>query len=852
MEMLEARTLLSAAVIPADVPPGYFRYWGAGSNPADRDPELAVPFLAGQGTFTGTLATFWGDAPEATRVYARLKTAGSASVDDPYSYYGGVDPRWQSSEIVDVPGPTFEVHADLKLPAEPGRAASDIAFVNDAAANSSYVSDGPTIVFGDPKRLAGQNDSPVSISMYEKGTCFVSATLLDRFFEDGDQYRAVFSADDGLVLESKILTGERYSWMQPTDVQLIGPPLQIDGTKYPRLNITFTRLDGRAAGTFVVAVSDHRLAPEPSVPVPTEPADPVVDSTSERPLYTYNDDGMETENFMYPATIESVAYLKTYDRPIPKDVQFSVQINGGPEIPVSRRVDDQEELTSRYFTDLYIEPHALAAGENRITIIGRRLGQEIYRNDDNVAFAYERRLGIRAQSFYGWRVREGEMTDITSLGGIVYDEPGFRLEDYSATLTLDDGRVLPVGLQAIAGPKIMHYALSTSLSTWFKGNRLAGSEAIEGTVTVRRGVESVSFRTHGEVTQGDWIAPTDSLEWLGLPRFYSVGTPRLSVNGEELATVTFEMQLLQPDLFEMPDLSITGYFHDALPTKPIVVTRIDDGNVRVTAQFDCSFAFPDDPLTLELSSPGKTTPDYYIPLGNMVNAAIGESTLRWAGALANTTFVSGEDYFERGVGIGVLFAWNANEDVSIDEYSAEVKFEDGSVARAFVTSNPVHPTHIVVSIQPHFTSTGEKPFTLTIRFRDQAASFSALADVQPPDVFLLDLDELKNGENTVWILIEDDKTAFMSQYAVRTKARPLPPVVATIPPPPVVDSGEEMPDDVLTPAPEEEHDEAPSLAGFWLAADPVFPEARTRPGYMLLNEDGADDEWLESEASVLT
>lgn len=137
MEALEARTLLSVDLTPdTELREGYFRFLGAGSVTEKYGPSSVWGNARG---FSGAIASFWGDVPSVNRTYVRLQPSDAGE-------HAWAD-NWIPASILDVPGPTWEVHASISalfgFTDQP--MVAEIAMVNDLSGDTYYF--GHTYVF---------------------------------------------------------------------------------------------------------------------------------------------------------------------------------------------------------------------------------------------------------------------------------------------------------------------------------------------------------------------------------------------------------------------------------------------------------------------------------------------------------------------------------------------------------------------------------------------------------------------------------------------------------------------------------------------------------------------------------
>ncbi len=203
IETLEARTLLSVNITPdTEVREGYFRWWGSGSIVDQNDGHTLWGNSKG---YSGPIATFWGDVPDVTRVFVGVRPWPAWDEEQ--------KPIWTRAAIVDVPGPTFEVHATLVAPAdeidEP--LAADVVFVNDRSGQNIVKRSSASVLFSD-KHFITISDTHSDLYV-QRGLNDTNRLILevrqffDRLVSRDTHYSVDIDWQDGSPAETHLVNG---------------------------------------------------------------------------------------------------------------------------------------------------------------------------------------------------------------------------------------------------------------------------------------------------------------------------------------------------------------------------------------------------------------------------------------------------------------------------------------------------------------------------------------------------------------------------------------------------------------------------------------------------------------------
>lgn len=576
MEALEARALLSGIVSDdVEVRPGYFKEWGPGSYAGAKAMSLYTnPLWVDGPRFNGAVMSLWGAAPEAQRVYVRV----------PGSYYDANDPktpaanRWQIASIVDVPGPTFEVHANLLLPETEGsyRYNTKIALVNDYG-DDSYVFSGPVLLSG-TSRLVRTAYSQHMNSRFKADTN--SYELRDIVFYDRkterSEYRVTLDYQDG---------------SSPLTFDVASSP---DGTFHRNLSFTVPAgqlQTGEHAVHVTIATPDSGdlLEWDDRVFIYREEITP-----SEQPTrfeWFWNVDSLYRPT---SKPIDSLDAVYT-NASLAAGMSFSITWADGTTSEATATPSDAPGIDYELFGlknayTLHFPAHPIEPGYNMMTV--RLTGGGLDLSLDAGVIGLPEGMSHRPDATHSYRTNESTRSDYSNI--VFADDVGHDASEYTAWIELDDGSRVPAHLQpSWQNSFAQGWSIMPDAVFWSPTGKLAdwNTPRIPATWVVRRGEAELRFKADIQVEPSDWIEPADPHDLFHSE--YGDSVPQLARierrDFMRLSSTTGQVRfplLIEPNV-DVSKLTATMRWslEDGHST-PATIVRNDDGTYAVEASYD--------------------------------------------------------------------------------------------------------------------------------------------------------------------------------------------------------------------------------------------------------------------------
>ncbi len=435
-------------------------------------------------------------------------------------------------------------------------------------------------------------------------------------------------------------------------------------------------------------------------------------------------------------------------------------------------------------------------------------------------------------------VTEGDLAADIGVGSVI-DVMGYAPGDYSGTMTFEDGIAIP--LKVTPDGKVGEFArlrFSADLTAWAVGQTVPPGNTWDlarkaYTVTVKRGGETLSFDSQVQIRKGEWLHPIE-LGRLNVPPPFWLEEPKKIVDSDGSVEVHLKLHDELGGRLPLPPVKFTwdsfyrdGNWEDSMEAEATIL-RTTDGYEAVA-----SLRFGDDYFQSYTASVwhGDTVINY-VNGRVLVTPTLGDSDLYLAWD-AKFLAAAEIDFGEIGYAFAAGYLGNLDASVGLDGYSVEVTCSDGSPMRGYVSQNTkVFGSDIVVMVQPHVATQGVKTVYITVRYRDQAATFTSSMDVWPRSGLPEVLPEWETGSSYPY----NDGRGWDIE---RIERRPLPMIL-----PPSRQSASREDEAVVEVAEASESDDLEKLEAWW-----AWAELRIGiwQGNFDLNLLGKDDEDLLAE-----
>lgn len=575
MEALEARTLLSGLVSDGrEVRPGYFTEWGPGSYAGDSELNLYTnPLWVDQNRFKGAVMSLWGAAPDVQRVYVRVPGSYSYLANDPKTPAAN---RWQIASIVDVPGPTFEIHADMLLPEmkEGEILRTKVALVNDYGGDS-YSFNGPMLVHGDglvPFRNIPINRWPVSDDAYRLS----NIEFFDRQI-DATQYKVTLDFGEGRIPKTYEVTSTP-NGSTFRSLSLVVPTHELQEGKF---TITVTTEDG-----------SNTLTGEEQLTLPWEKFVPPVDERLNQLGWNWQ---LET---LYQPVSRSIDKLDAVfvNTPLTPDTTFTITWSDGSVSQATVTPSDMpngfHELYSlEYAYALHFPAHEIQPGMNSIVI--RSNGGSSDLSIDAFVIGIPQGLWKTTYGINHFNAREGELYEYSPIQ--FTDEVGHDISEYTAWIELEDGTRHPAHLQPEwTNSFAQNWSVIPDVVFWSPWDRPFDQYSIKPLIpaiwVIQRDGEELRFDAPIHIEEGDWIEPADAEslyrgDYDSVPQLASVAWREATRLSETSGTVRFPLHIEPNVNVSQLTASMRWDLEDDRST-PATIIRNADGTYAVEASYD--------------------------------------------------------------------------------------------------------------------------------------------------------------------------------------------------------------------------------------------------------------------------
>jgi hypothetical protein len=750
METLERRRVLSAVLdsvtgqpmvtAPSfeELPAGYFRPWGVGSVSADAPGKTGSVLDVGDAPFTGTLYTLWGKVPEFDRAYVGLSAYGETTAKN-----------WQSVEIVDVPGPTFEVRSvNLDVPA--GMSSSQIVFLNDFG--SDYEFAGPSWARGASPMTPTQPQIVLFPEHWESFQTIAGISFYDREYSETSIYDVSIDWHDGSTPQSLGV----YQWRRDGQLVVIRDFRRLDSNSVDSIGfthdlrksndgtLTIRRLTGTPSSLDIplhcdlASISPDPLPPPPRRPTSTPQTSPKIGGVIGQVSLTAP---------WFRPVDEPVSDLGTFEVPIPLPEGTIADVYWLPRekltvtpTPVGTTTNDLGETLYQY--RIVIPPRVIDFESTRW---GRSIDINLQNGDESArCFGYffgvhpgldltriignADRARVWVQEGYAGTYYAGSFTDTESGSDDAYD----------VTLTLGDGRSFPGTVTSTAFGS--EYVANVQLpALWSSTGRPAEftddpdkQQMPSATLTVSRPGASQSIRVQVIPHDSGWVMaiPIDPYD-IGLPPLFdAIGLQDRYVFADRRGSIDFNLSMSHPGTRDLFQVEIDW---DRSRTSPATVTRNADGTWHVHAEH-------------RYTSVGLRAMQIRVRYGDVsqtyrANAVVGDrvgdggllvvSNPLLRGAAADVDWFRLNEWFD-----SVQFYDLANPQLDHRQYTANVAFADGSPSQAMTSNVRKGSPMRAVNVSGQFATPGERAFMITLNVSDgRVYTVSCQAKIPPRALF---------------------------------------------------------------------------------------------------------------------